>query len=189
MLKFASPESYCLAECSRWFKPNPAARHQVHPDSANCCMYPGRAQTSLGWQSQKPPAQNPLCRDQRSDLSRTFPKPFGVFPEPLLQMLQLKCILTLHTSACGFCLGTFLTFTGLAQNASKISLQEEKSEGFGQCCQADLAQGIAQEETSMPSEPVHKAIAMAAHSFLSCLLSQSDCAAPRVRGPRRQPRF
>lgn len=36
MLKFASPKSYCLAECSRWFKLNPAARHQVHPDSAVC---------------------------------------------------------------------------------------------------------------------------------------------------------
>lgn len=72
-------------------------------------------------------------------------------------MLQLECILTLHTSAWEFSLGAFLTLTGLAQHTSKISLQEEKHEGYGQCCQADLAQGIAEEETSMPSEPVHMA--------------------------------
>lgn len=159
MLKFASPKSYCLAECSRWFKLNPAARHQVHRDSANLLYVPREGSdqpglTASGATSSEFSVQGPEVRSFQ-DISKTF--------WSISRTAAPNVTAGMHPHLAHFCLGIlswcFLPFTGLAQHASKISLQEEKCKGFGQCCQAGLAQGIAEEETSMPSEPVHKAIA------------------------------
>lgn len=151
MLKFASPKSYCLAECSRWFKLNPAARHQVHPDSANL-LYVPREGSDPGRcrQHQEPQAQNSLCRDQRSDLSRTFPKPSGVFPEPLLQMLQLECTLTLHTSAWGFCLGASCPSQGLPSMPARFLYRRRNAKALGNAAKQALHKGLQRKKQACP---------------------------------------
>lgn len=113
-------------------------------------MYPGRAQTSLGWQHQEPQAQNSLCRDQRSDLSRTFPKPSGVFPEPLLQMLQLECTLTLHTSAWGFCLGASCPSQGLPSMPARFLYRRRNAKALGNAAKQALHKGLQRKKQACP---------------------------------------
>lgn len=117
-------------------------------------MYPGRAQTTGADRSHQ---LRILCVGTRGQI---FP---GHFQNVLgyFQNHCSRCYSWNASSPCTLLPGNsvlVLSWPSQGLPSSPVRfLYKRKNMKAWQCCQADLAQGIAEEETSMPSEPVHMA--------------------------------